>query len=123
MAGPPGPVARGFAIDRVGPVLGRRLPDLPSVADVDAPARPGITALALTIWIGAWAPATGATETGLAFQRSEGRNRTSAPTPPGVSPTQPRPPPPGNPKSVAWPTAAFVAAATVRHLFGDEQLP
>jgi len=40
-------------------------------AGVGAPAWPGITALALTIWIGAWAPANGAMEIGLAFQQGE----------------------------------------------------
>lgn len=34
-------------------------------------ARPGITALALTVWIAAWALTTGAMETALAFQRDE----------------------------------------------------
>ncbi|SEE99078.1 Uncharacterized membrane protein HdeD, DUF308 family [Streptomyces sp. 3213] len=64
--------ARAFASDRVGPVLGWLLLSLLSLAGgVVALAWPGITALALTIWIAAWALTTGAMEIGLAFQRGE----------------------------------------------------
>jgi uncharacterized membrane protein HdeD (DUF308 family) len=64
--------ARAFSSDRVGPVFGWLLLALLSVvAGVVALAWPGITALALTIWIGAWALATGAMEIALAFQRGE----------------------------------------------------
>ncbi|MFE9606182.1 HdeD family acid-resistance protein [Streptomyces hokutonensis] len=64
--------ARAFASDRVGPVLGWLLLALLSLAGgVVALAWPGITALALTIWIAAWALTTGAMEIGLAFQRGE----------------------------------------------------
>ncbi|MEU9448829.1 DUF308 domain-containing protein [Streptomyces sp. NPDC048277] len=64
--------ARAFSSDRVGPVFGWLLLALLSVvAGVVALAWPGITALALTIWIGAWALATGAMEIVLAFQRGE----------------------------------------------------
>ena len=64
--------ARAFASDRVGPVFGWLLLAVLSVAGgVVALAWPGITALALTIWIAAWALTTGAMEIGLAFQRGE----------------------------------------------------
>jgi hypothetical protein len=64
--------ARAFSSDRVGPVFGWLLLALLSVvAGVVALAWPGITALALTIWIGAWALTTGAMEIALAFQRGE----------------------------------------------------
>ncbi|MER5688941.1 DUF308 domain-containing protein [Streptomyces sp. NPDC002205] len=64
--------ARAFSSDRVGPVFGWLLLALLSVvAGVVALAWPGITALALTIWVGAWALATGAMEIVLAFQRGE----------------------------------------------------
>ncbi|WP_210587679.1 HdeD family acid-resistance protein [Streptomyces sp. GESEQ-35] len=63
---------RAFSSDRVGPVFGWLLLALLSlVAGVVALAWPGITALALTIWIGAYALATGALEVGLAFRRGE----------------------------------------------------
>jgi uncharacterized membrane protein HdeD (DUF308 family) len=64
--------ARAFASDRVGPVFGwLLLAVLSLVAGVVALAWPGITALALTIWIAAWALTTGAMEIALAFQRGE----------------------------------------------------
>ncbi|MER5900047.1 DUF308 domain-containing protein [Streptomyces mirabilis] len=64
--------ARAFAGDRVGPVLGWLLLALLSLAaGVIALAWPGITALALTIWIAAWALTTGVMEIVLAFQRGE----------------------------------------------------
>ncbi|MFD3457768.1 HdeD family acid-resistance protein [Streptomyces sp. NPDC058691] len=63
---------RAFASDKVGPVLGWLLLALFSVAaGVIALAWPGITALALTICVAAWALATGAMEIALAFQRGE----------------------------------------------------
>ncbi|MER5914490.1 DUF308 domain-containing protein [Streptomyces sp. NPDC001982] len=64
--------ARAFSSDRVGPVFGWLLLALLSVvAGVVALGWPAITALALTIWVGAWALATGAMEIVLAFQRGE----------------------------------------------------
>ncbi|MFE4960381.1 HdeD family acid-resistance protein [Streptomyces sp. NPDC056653] len=64
--------ARAFSSDRVGPVFGWLLLALLSViAGVVALAWPAITALALTIWIGSWALATGAMEIVLVFQRGE----------------------------------------------------
>ncbi|MFI9757478.1 HdeD family acid-resistance protein [Streptomyces sp. NPDC051963] len=64
--------ARAFASDRVGPVLGWLLLALLSLAaGVIALAWPGITALALTIWVAAWALTTGVMEIVLAFQRGE----------------------------------------------------
>lgn len=64
--------ARAFAADRVGPVVGWLLLALLSLAaGVVALAWPGITALALTIWVAAWALTTGAMEMALAFQRGE----------------------------------------------------
>ncbi|MGW7543846.1 HdeD family acid-resistance protein [Streptomyces sp. NPDC054770] len=64
--------ARAFASDRVGPVLGWLLLALFSLAaGVGALAWPGITAMALTIWVGAWALTTGFMEVALAFRRGE----------------------------------------------------
>jgi uncharacterized membrane protein HdeD (DUF308 family) len=64
--------ARAFAGDRVGPVIGwLLLAGLSLAGGVVALAWPGITALALTIWIAAWALTTGAMEIALAFQRDE----------------------------------------------------
>ncbi|MFD4508280.1 HdeD family acid-resistance protein [Streptomyces sp. NPDC058457] len=64
--------ARAFAGDRAGPVFGWLLLALLSLAGgVVALTWPGITALALTIWVGAWALSTGAMEIVLAFQRGE----------------------------------------------------
>ncbi|MEV0908019.1 HdeD family acid-resistance protein [Streptomyces hokutonensis] len=63
---------RAFAGDRVGPVIGWLLLALLSLAaGVGALAWPGITALALTVWVAAWALATGCMEIVLAFQRGE----------------------------------------------------
>jgi uncharacterized membrane protein HdeD (DUF308 family) len=57
-----------FSSDRAGPVVGHLLLALLDVAaGVVALAWPGITAYALTIWIGAWAVVTGLWEFGLAF--------------------------------------------------------
>jgi uncharacterized membrane protein HdeD (DUF308 family) len=64
--------ARAFTGDSVGPVLGWLvLAGLSLAAGVVALAWPGITALALTIWIAAWALTTGAMEIAMAFQRDE----------------------------------------------------
>jgi uncharacterized membrane protein HdeD (DUF308 family) len=64
--------ARAFASDRVGPVFGWLLLALLSLAaGVGAVAWPGITALALTIWVAAWALTTGVMEIVLVFQRGE----------------------------------------------------
>lgn len=64
--------ARAFASDRVGPVFGwLLLAGLSLVGGIVALAWPGITALALTIWIAAWALTTGAMEIALAFRRDE----------------------------------------------------
>jgi uncharacterized membrane protein HdeD (DUF308 family) len=57
-----------FSSDRAGPVVGHLLLALLDVAaGVVALAWPGITAYALTIWIGAWAVVTGLWEFGMAF--------------------------------------------------------
>ncbi|MGW7549601.1 HdeD family acid-resistance protein [Streptomyces sp. NPDC054770] len=64
--------ARAFASDRAGPVFGWLLLALLSLAaGIVALAWPGITALALTIWVAAWALSTGFMEIVLAFQRGE----------------------------------------------------
>lgn len=55
---------------RTGPVLGYLLlAALSVVAGVVALAWPGITALVLVVWIGAWATVTGIVEVVLAFRR------------------------------------------------------
>jgi uncharacterized membrane protein HdeD (DUF308 family) len=54
---------RAFSGDRAGPVAGYLLLALLSVvAGVIAIAWPGITALVLTLWVAAWAAATGIVE-------------------------------------------------------------
>jgi uncharacterized membrane protein HdeD (DUF308 family) len=59
---------RAFSSDSAGPVLGHLLLALLNIAaGVVALAWPGITAYALTIWIGAWAVIVGAGEFGVAF--------------------------------------------------------
>ena len=64
--------ARAFTSDRAGPVAGYLLLALLSgAAGVVALAWPGITALALTIWVAAWAFVTGFVEVTLAFGRDE----------------------------------------------------
>ena len=64
---------RAFSSDRAGPVVGYLLLAVLSVAaGVVALLWPGITALALTLWIGAWAFVTGAVDVGLAFRRGDG---------------------------------------------------
>jgi uncharacterized membrane protein HdeD (DUF308 family) len=63
---------RAFSSDKAGPVLGYLLLGLVSLAaGVVALAWPGITALVLTLWVGAWAFFTGAVEVALAFRRGE----------------------------------------------------
>ena len=64
--------ARAFSSDRAGPVAGYLLLALLSTAaGVAALAWPGITALALTIWVAAWAFVTGTVEVAMAFQAGE----------------------------------------------------
>jgi uncharacterized membrane protein HdeD (DUF308 family) len=63
---------RAFSSDRAGPVVGwLLLAVLSAVAGVVALAWPGITALALVLWVAAWAFITGVIEVALAFQRGE----------------------------------------------------
>ena len=64
--------ARAFASDRAGPLAGYLLLAVLSVAaGVVALVWPDITALALTIWVAAWALVTGAVEVAIAFRRGE----------------------------------------------------
>jgi len=64
--------ARAFASRGAGPVVGYLLLSvLSATAGVVAIARPGITALFLTLWVGAWAFVTGTIEATLAFRRGE----------------------------------------------------
>ena len=63
---------RAFSSERAGPVAGHLLLALLDIAaGVVAIAWPGITAWALTIWIGAWAVVTGAGEFAMAFASHE----------------------------------------------------
>lgn len=63
---------RAFGSDHAGPVVGYLVLGLLSAAaGVVALAWPGITALVLTLWVAAWAFATGVGEVALAFQRGE----------------------------------------------------
>lgn len=63
---------RAFSSDKAGPVAGYLLLALLSAAaGVVALVWPGITALALVIWVGAWALTTGALEAALAFRKGE----------------------------------------------------
>ncbi len=63
---------RAFSSGKAGPVFGYLLLSLLSVAaGVVALVWPGITALVLTLWIGAWAFVTGLVEVGIAFRRDE----------------------------------------------------
>jgi uncharacterized membrane protein HdeD (DUF308 family) len=63
---------RAFASDRAGPVAGWLLLALGSfAAGVAALAWPGITAVALAIWIGIWALVTGCGEVAMAFGTGE----------------------------------------------------
>ncbi|MFJ8493478.1 HdeD family acid-resistance protein [Streptomyces sp. NPDC094038] len=62
--------AVAFRGDRAGPVVGRLLPAFVSLAaGVTALVWPGITALALAVWIAIWAIAAGLFEVGFAFRR------------------------------------------------------
>lgn len=64
--------AVAFGSDRGGGVAGHLVLSLLSLtAGVVALAWPGVTALVLTIWVAAWALATGAVEVALAFRRDE----------------------------------------------------
>lgn len=64
---------RAFSSRQAGPVFGYLLLSLLSLAaGVVALAWPGITALVLTLWVAAWAFATGVVEVTLAFRRGEG---------------------------------------------------
>ena len=64
--------ARGFSSQHAGPVVGYLLLGLLSLAaGVVALAWPGITALVLTLCVGAWALVTGVAEVVLAFRREE----------------------------------------------------
>jgi uncharacterized membrane protein HdeD (DUF308 family) len=61
-----------FRSDKAGPVAGHVVLSLLSLAGgVVALSWPGITALVLTIWVAAWALATGVVEVALAFLRGE----------------------------------------------------
>jgi uncharacterized membrane protein HdeD (DUF308 family) len=63
---------RAFSSDKAGPVAGYLLLALLSAAaGVAALVWPGITALALVIWVGAWALTTGIVEAALAFRQGE----------------------------------------------------
>jgi len=65
-------VARAFSSDRAGPVAGYLLLAVLSLAaGVVALVWPGITALALTVWVAVWALVTGIVEVALAFQAGE----------------------------------------------------
>jgi len=65
-----------FSQDRFGPVLGHLLLALlDGAAGIVALAWPGITAYALTIWIGAWAVVTGAWELAMVFGSAEAAGR------------------------------------------------
>jgi uncharacterized membrane protein HdeD (DUF308 family) len=63
---------RAFASDRAGPVAGwLALALLSLAAGIAALAWPGITAVVLAIWIGAWALVTGVGEVAMAFGTGE----------------------------------------------------
>ena len=63
---------RAFASRNAGPVVGYLLLSvLSAAAGVVALAWPDITALILTLWVGAWAFVTGIIEVTLAFRRGE----------------------------------------------------
>jgi uncharacterized membrane protein HdeD (DUF308 family) len=63
---------RAFASDRAGPVFGWLLLALLSIAaGVVALVWPGPTALALTLWIAAWALVTGVVEVVMTFRQGE----------------------------------------------------
>jgi uncharacterized membrane protein HdeD (DUF308 family) len=64
---------RAFTSERAGPVVGYLLlSGLSVTAGVVALAWPGITALVLTLWVGAWAIGTGLTEVILAYRLGDG---------------------------------------------------
>ena len=64
--------SRAFSSEKAGPVAGHLLLALLDIAaGVVAIAWPGITALALTIWIGAWAVVSGIGEFAMAFASHE----------------------------------------------------
>jgi uncharacterized membrane protein HdeD (DUF308 family) len=64
--------SQAFSSDRAGPVAGHLLLALlDAAAGVVALAWPGITAYALTIWIGAWAIVAGGWEFAMAFTAGE----------------------------------------------------
>jgi uncharacterized membrane protein HdeD (DUF308 family) len=64
--------ARAFSSDRAGPVAGYLLLALLSLAaGVVALVWPGITALALTIWVAVWAFVTGFVEVAMAFRAGQ----------------------------------------------------
>lgn len=61
---------RAFSSDRAGPIVGwLLLAVLSAVGGVVALAWPGITALALVLWVAFWALVTGIIEVALAFMR------------------------------------------------------
>jgi uncharacterized membrane protein HdeD (DUF308 family) len=63
---------RAFSSEHAGPVVGYLLLSvLSAAAGVVALVWPDITALVLTLWVGAWAFVTGIVEVTLAFQRGE----------------------------------------------------
>ena len=63
---------RAFSSDRAGPVAGwLLLAFLSAAAGVIALVWPGITALALVVWVAIWALLTGAIEVALAFRQGE----------------------------------------------------
>jgi uncharacterized membrane protein HdeD (DUF308 family) len=63
---------RAFTSRDAGPVFGYLLLSLLSAAaGVGALVWPGVTAMVLTLWVGAWAFVTGVTEVTLAFRRGE----------------------------------------------------
>jgi uncharacterized membrane protein HdeD (DUF308 family) len=67
-----GEAARAFSSDRAGPVAGWLLLALVSLAaGIAALAWPGITAVVLAIWIGAWALVTGFGEVAMAFDTGQ----------------------------------------------------
>lgn len=64
---------RAFSSQNVGHKLGYLvLSPLSAAAGVAALLWPGVTALGLTVWIGAWALVTGVIQVAIAFRRGEG---------------------------------------------------
>jgi uncharacterized membrane protein HdeD (DUF308 family) len=64
---------RAFSSDRAGPVAGwLLLAFLSAAAGVVALVWPGITALALVVWVAIWALVSGVIEAALAFRQGEG---------------------------------------------------